>query len=93
VHFSNSTLQRGTTHQLPWVGPVLGKADVGQACPGPAELGEPNAKRSITTALDMKNSFLPDRQALLATGQRRAATNESGCGVWPRNAMVFWIEQ
>jgi hypothetical protein len=93
VHFSNSTLQRGTTHQLPWVGPVLGKAEEGHAWPGPAELGEPNAKRSITTALDMKNSFLPDRRRRLATGQKAQRTEQSGCGVWPRNAVVFWVKQ
>jgi hypothetical protein len=83
VHFSNSTLQRGTTHQF-CAGVVLGKAEVGHACPGPAELGEPTAKRSITTALDMKNSFLLDRPDAVGNGPKRDASNdpnaESGHG-------------
>jgi hypothetical protein len=60
VHFSNSTLQRGTTHQLPDVGPVAGKP-VG--CQLGACVDDPAEKRSITTALDMRYSFLLAKQS------------------------------
>jgi hypothetical protein len=68
VHFSNSILQRGTTHILPAIGAAAGKPvgchdDVG------AEVAE---KRSIITALDMKNSFRKARHKLAAAVRRES---------------------
>src|SRR5947207_12529122 len=73
VHFSNSTLQRGTTHQLP-AGPPAGKPPVCHCCAGPVD-GEPKEEnRSISTALDMKNSFQiggkRERRSGFSTGRK-----------------------
>jgi hypothetical protein len=54
VHFSNSILQRGTTHMLPAIGAAAGKP-VG--CHDGVVGAVAAEKRSIITALDMKNSF------------------------------------
>jgi len=63
VHFSNSTLQRGTTHQLPAAGAAAGKPEGCQAGAGLLPACEPTEKRSINTALDMQDSFQIARPA------------------------------
>jgi hypothetical protein len=68
VHFSNSILQRGTTHQLPAAGAAAGN-------PGDCHVGiagaEAAEKRSIITALDMENSFRKARHKLIAAKSPR----------------------
>src|SRR5262249_31353034 len=88
----NWTLQRGTTHQLPAAGAAAGKplgCHVWGACD---ELWDPSEKRSITTALDMKNSFLhrpegckrrADRDDRVRSHRSRSrATNEGAPSGW-----------
>src|SRR4029079_3547453 len=94
VHFSNSILHRGTTHQLPAAGAAAGKPLGCHVWGAADELGDPSEKRSITTAFDMKNSFLHgpalgDR----FLGLRQSSPVESPRELGHQRWRAFWLVQ